>query len=86
MEIEGETGKLSIGTIVDSVSEVVNIKGSDIEDAPPTGKKTNIDSILGIAKIEGSIMKRRTGTGQVGPNEQIENSRKTLKSIAPKNP
>ena len=37
VEIASSTGKLHIGTVVDSVSEVINIKGCDIEDTPAFG-------------------------------------------------
>jgi len=34
VEIATGAGKLHIGTVVDSVSEVLNIRGHDIEDTP----------------------------------------------------
>jgi purine-binding chemotaxis protein CheW len=40
---------------VDSVSEVVNIKGSDIEETPELGTTLNTDYILGMAKTAGSV-------------------------------
>jgi purine-binding chemotaxis protein CheW len=50
VEIEGNTGTIQIGIVVDSVSEVLNIKGEDIEDTP-----MNTDYILGMAKMEGGV-------------------------------
>jgi len=47
--------QLMIGILVDSVSEVLNIKGSDIEDAPDFGSRLNIDYILGMAKTGGKV-------------------------------
>jgi purine-binding chemotaxis protein CheW len=44
-----------IGTVVDSVSEVLNIKGGDIEDTPAFGSKLNTEYILGMAKMEGGV-------------------------------
>jgi purine-binding chemotaxis protein CheW len=55
VEIDSETGKLHIGVVVDSVSEVLNIKGSDIEDTPAFGTALNTDYILGMAKSGGSV-------------------------------
>lgn len=55
VEIEGQSGNILIGTVVDSVSEVLNIKGPDIEDTPTFGSRLKTDYILGIAKIEGSV-------------------------------
>jgi len=46
VEIEGQSGTVMIGTVVDSVSAVLNIKGEDIEDTPPFGTKLNTDYIL----------------------------------------
>ena len=43
------------GIVVDSVSEVLNIKGSDIEDTPSFGTKLNTDYILGMAKLGGGV-------------------------------
>ncbi len=55
VEIEGSTGTVQIGIVVDSVSEVLNIKGEDIEDTPTFGTKLNTDYILGMAKMEGGV-------------------------------
>jgi len=55
VEIEGQSGTVMIGTVVDSVSEVLNIKGEDIEDTPTFGTKLNTDYILGMAKMERGV-------------------------------
>jgi purine-binding chemotaxis protein CheW len=55
VEIEGGEGTVQIGIVVDSVSEVLNIKGEEIEDTPTFGTKLNIDYILGMAKMEGGV-------------------------------
>jgi len=55
VEIEGDSGNVMIGIVVDAVSEVLNIKGEDIEDTPTFGTKLNIDYILGLAKREGGV-------------------------------
>jgi len=48
-------GIIQIGIIVDSVSEVLDIRGDDIENAPTFG--TNVDTafILGMAKVKGAV-------------------------------
>jgi purine-binding chemotaxis protein CheW len=51
VEMESPGGKLHIGTVVDAVSEVLNIKGEDIADTPSFGAKLNTDYILGMAKM-----------------------------------
>ena len=47
--------KLHIGVVVDSVSEVLNIKAADIEDAPSFGTSLSAECILGMAKTGGSV-------------------------------
>ena len=55
VDVAGKGGKIQIGILVDSVSEVLDILGEDIEEAPAFG--TNIDTafILGMAKMKGSV-------------------------------
>jgi purine-binding chemotaxis protein CheW len=55
VEIEGQAGTIQIGIVVDAVSEVLNIKGEDIEDTPTFGSKLDTDYILGMAKMEGGV-------------------------------
>jgi purine-binding chemotaxis protein CheW len=50
VEVVGSGRKVMIGILVDSVSEVLNIKGGDIEDTPNFGGRLNTDYILGMAK------------------------------------
>lgn len=51
VEIAGKTGNVMIGVVVDSVSEVLNIKADVIEETPAFGTRVNTDYILGMAKI-----------------------------------
>ncbi len=44
-----------MGIVVDAVSEVLNIKGEEIEDAPAFGTKLDTDYILGLAKTDGHV-------------------------------
>jgi purine-binding chemotaxis protein CheW len=55
VQIELQEITLNIGVVVDSVSEVLNITGNNIEDAPMFGTQMDTDYILGMAKIEGSV-------------------------------
>jgi len=55
VEITGQTGTILVGIVVDAVSEVLNIKGDDIEKTPTFGTKLNTDYILGMAKMEGAV-------------------------------
>jgi len=44
-----------IGIVVDSVSEVLNIGGEEIEDAPQFGTSLDTNYILGMAKMDGGV-------------------------------
>ncbi len=55
VEIEGSTGTVQIGIVVDAVSEVLNINNEEIEDTPTFGTKLNTEYILGMAKMEGGV-------------------------------
>jgi purine-binding chemotaxis protein CheW len=55
VEIKGGSGIILIGIVVDSVSEVLNIKGEEIEDTPAFGTKLDTAFILGMAKKEGGV-------------------------------
>ena len=55
VEISSSGQKNMIGILVDSVSEVLNIKSSDIEDTPNFGSHVNSNYILGMAKMQGGI-------------------------------
>jgi len=48
-------GVLLMGIVVDAVSEVLNIKGEDIQDTPAFGAKVDTDYILGLAKADGHV-------------------------------
>ena len=55
VEIEGSSGTIQIGVVVDTVSEVLNVAGTNIEDTPSFGTKLNTEYILGMAKMEGGV-------------------------------
>ena len=44
-----------MGIVVDSVSEVVQIRSEDIEETPTFGTKLNTDYIMGMAKMNGGV-------------------------------
>jgi purine-binding chemotaxis protein CheW len=55
VEIHAETGSVPMGIVVDAVSEVLNIRGADIENTPSFGVKLNTDFILGMAKTDSGV-------------------------------
>jgi purine-binding chemotaxis protein CheW len=50
-----EANRLLTGIVVDQVSEVLDITGENIEDAPAFGAEVRTDYILGIGKSEGRV-------------------------------
>ncbi len=54
-EVEGESGPMMIGAVVDGVSEVLNLVGSDIEDTPDFGGEVSTTGLLGMAKVKGKV-------------------------------
>lgn len=55
VEIRGQQSSILIGIVVDAVAEVMNIKGTDIEDAPQFGGNLDTGYILGMAKMSGGV-------------------------------
>lgn len=55
VEVPVKASTQLVGVVVDAVSEVVNIKGEDIEETPSFGANLDSDYILGLAKISGSV-------------------------------
>ena len=55
VEMEGSSGTVQIGIVVDSVSEVLNVRSEDIETTPSFGTTLDTDYILGMAKMEGGV-------------------------------
>ncbi|MBT7592157.1 MAG: purine-binding chemotaxis protein CheW [Candidatus Scalindua sp.] len=51
-----EVDNALIGIVVDSVSEVVDISGKDIEVTPDFGKTIDTDFIMGLGKTKGKII------------------------------
>ncbi|NLN60393.1 MAG: purine-binding chemotaxis protein CheW [Deltaproteobacteria bacterium] len=55
VEILAGDKNMAVGVIVDSVSEVINIRGNDIQETPAFGGHVNTDYILGMAKTNGGV-------------------------------
>jgi purine-binding chemotaxis protein CheW len=55
VDIKGGDRKIQMGIVVDSVSEVLNIKTGEIEDTPTFGARMETDYILGMAKMSGGV-------------------------------
>jgi len=55
VEIKMESRRLSIGVVVDRVSEVLNIPADKIEDAPGFGTSVDTSFILGMGKLPSGV-------------------------------
>jgi len=55
VEIESNSGTVLIGIVVDSVSEVLNIRAESIEPPPTFGSGLDTEYILGMAKIDSGV-------------------------------
>jgi purine-binding chemotaxis protein CheW len=55
VEITRDSGNVLIGIVVDAVSEVLNIRGADIDEPPSFGSQVSTDYILGMAKVKGGV-------------------------------
>ncbi|HSR11200.1 MAG TPA: chemotaxis protein CheW [Thermodesulfobacteriota bacterium] len=55
VETQKEGGSSLMGIVVDSVSEVLNIKAADIEETPAFAAQMEADYIRGLAKVGGGV-------------------------------
>jgi purine-binding chemotaxis protein CheW len=55
VQIQAESGLTLMGIIVDGVSEVLNLTGSEIEGTPDFGAGFGTSYILGMAKVKGKV-------------------------------
>ena len=55
VEIALGSRKVFMGIVVDSVSEVLNIRTADVEATPDFGSKLDTEYILGMAKSEQGV-------------------------------
>jgi purine-binding chemotaxis protein CheW len=55
VEIHNHSGTVTMGLVVDEVSEVSNIKGEDIAKTPDFGSRLQSEYIQGMAKMEGRV-------------------------------
>ena len=55
VEIDGPSGPAMIGVVVDSVSDVLNIKEEDIEGELSFGASLDTEYIFGVAKMEKGV-------------------------------
>jgi purine-binding chemotaxis protein CheW len=55
VEIDSNAATILLGIVVDSVSEVLNIREEEIEETPKFGTQLKHDYILGMAKRDGGV-------------------------------
>lgn len=54
-QVQGDSGTILIGIIVDGVSEVLNLTAAEIEDTPDFGEEVASRYLLGMAKVKGKV-------------------------------
>jgi len=55
VEVKVDGGKILMGIVVDSVSDVLNIQADEIEDTPAFGDRVVTDYLCGMAKVKGRV-------------------------------
>jgi len=54
-QVQGESGSILMGIVVDGVSEVLNLTAQEIEDTPDFGEAIAGHYLLGMAKVKGKV-------------------------------
>src|ERR1017187_4016893 len=54
-QLQSESGQTLMGIVVDGVSEVLNLAGTEIEDTPDFGEELAGGYLLGMAKVKGKV-------------------------------
>jgi purine-binding chemotaxis protein CheW len=54
-QVKGESTSVMMGIVVDGVSEVLNLSGTEIEDTPDFGDSAGSQYLLGMAKVKGKV-------------------------------
>ncbi|MCC6491194.1 MAG: purine-binding chemotaxis protein CheW [Candidatus Hydrogenedentes bacterium] len=55
VQVPGDGGHITIGFIVDEVSEVLDIATADIQEPPSMGSGVDTEYILGMARMKGGV-------------------------------
>jgi len=54
-QMQGDSGAVLMGIVVDGVSEVLNLTAAEIEDTPNFGEEVSSGYLLGMAKVKGKV-------------------------------
>jgi purine-binding chemotaxis protein CheW len=55
VDVAMASSRVMTGVIVDSVSEVLNLTGSEIDETPEFGDRVKADYVRGLAKVKGTV-------------------------------
>ena len=80
VQVETGTSSMLMGTIVDGVSEVLNLTDADIEDPPDFGRGVTTQYLLGMAKLKGKV-KILLDIDQVLASEELSGLEKALQQV-----
>jgi len=70
IQLEGETGKVDMGIVIDEVKEVIEIQAEDIDPTPEFGTGTDVPFLMGVAKT-GKNVKMLLDIGKVLSAEEL---------------
>jgi purine-binding chemotaxis protein CheW len=71
-QVQGESGVVFMGIVVDGVSEVLNLTTAEIEDTPDFGEDVSAVYLLGMAKVKGKV-KILLDIDKVLSNQELHN-------------
>jgi purine-binding chemotaxis protein CheW len=54
-QVQGESASVLMGVVVDGVSEVLTLAGTEIEDTPDFGEEISTSYLLGMAKVKDKV-------------------------------
>jgi purine-binding chemotaxis protein CheW len=54
-DVDLAPARMMMGVVVDSVSEVLNVNGAEIDETPDFGGQNTTDHLLGLARVKGTV-------------------------------
>ena len=81
VQVEQESDVITLGVIVDEVSEVMDIKGEQIEPPPSFGANLEADFILGMGKLEDKAVAFVSDQRKKGTNNSTTNAPRPIEPI-----
>jgi len=71
-DVDLAQGRVMMGMVVDSVSEVLNVTAAEIDETPEFGGENSTEFLLGLAKVKGTVKILLDLDRVLGSNGQLE--------------